>query len=137
MRDRRHADNRRHLLGMLGLWHRRPDAGLKVESRELAISIFDVGIRNRLQIPQSKHGDVGLRGPADQDRFLELNLTQETLRFEEIPGAIPNRGLLRLPRWCSYPHRSSAPKRMPGNALERPPNDIETAPRPGPLQAFE
>ena len=30
-----------------------------------------------------------------QDRFLELNLTQETLEFEEIPGAIPNRGLLQ------------------------------------------
>lgn len=30
-----------------------------------------------------------------QDRFLELNLTQETLRFEEIPGPIPNRGLLQ------------------------------------------
>jgi hypothetical protein len=29
-----------------------------------------------------------------QDRFLELNLTNETLEFEEIPGAIPNRGLL-------------------------------------------
>jgi hypothetical protein len=28
-----------------------------------------------------------------QDRFLELNLTAETLVFEEIPGAIPNRGL--------------------------------------------
>jgi hypothetical protein len=28
-----------------------------------------------------------------QDRFLELNLTSETLEFEEIPGAIPNRGL--------------------------------------------
>jgi hypothetical protein len=27
-----------------------------------------------------------------QDRFLELNLTNETLEFEEIPGAIPNRG---------------------------------------------
>jgi hypothetical protein len=27
-----------------------------------------------------------------QDRFLELNLTTETLEFEEIPGAIPNRG---------------------------------------------
>jgi hypothetical protein len=34
-------------------------------------------------------------GPADQDRFLELNLTEETLRFEEIPGPIPNRGLLQ------------------------------------------
>jgi hypothetical protein len=34
-------------------------------------------------------------GPPDQDRFLELNLTEETLRFEEIPGAIPNRGLLQ------------------------------------------
>ncbi len=34
-------------------------------------------------------------GPADQDRFLELNLTEETLQFEEIPGAIPNRGLLQ------------------------------------------
>jgi hypothetical protein len=32
--------------------------------------------------------------PSDrQDRFLELNLTSETLVFEEIPGAIPNRGL--------------------------------------------
>src|ERR1700746_2211321 len=30
-----------------------------------------------------------------QDRFLELNLTEETLRFEEIPGPIPNRGLLQ------------------------------------------
>jgi hypothetical protein len=29
----------------------------------------------------------------NQDRFLELNLTEETLVFEEIPGAIPNRGL--------------------------------------------
>ena len=28
-----------------------------------------------------------------QDRFLELNLTSETLVFEEIPGATPNRGL--------------------------------------------
>jgi hypothetical protein len=28
-----------------------------------------------------------------QDRFLELNLTSETLAFEVIPGAIPNRGL--------------------------------------------
>ena len=30
-----------------------------------------------------------------QDRFLELNLTTETIQFEEIPGAIPNRGLLQ------------------------------------------
>lgn len=29
-----------------------------------------------------------------QDRFLELNLTTEALVFSEIPGAIPNRGLL-------------------------------------------
>ena len=29
-----------------------------------------------------------------QDRFLELNLTSETLAFQEIPGDIPNRGLL-------------------------------------------
>jgi LysM domain len=34
-------------------------------------------------------------GPPNQDRFLELNLTKETLRFEEIPGPIPNRGLLQ------------------------------------------
>lgn len=33
--------------------------------------------------------------PASQDRFLELNLTEETLQFEDIPGAIPNRGLLQ------------------------------------------
>ena len=30
-----------------------------------------------------------------QDRFLELNLTDETLQFEEINGEIPNRGLLQ------------------------------------------
>jgi hypothetical protein len=30
---------------------------------------------------------------AQQDRFLELNLTNETLMFTEIPGPIPNRGL--------------------------------------------
>jgi hypothetical protein len=30
-----------------------------------------------------------------QDRFLELNLTRETLEFEAIKGAIPNRGLLQ------------------------------------------
>jgi hypothetical protein len=29
-----------------------------------------------------------------QDRFLELNLTKETLVFKQINGAIPNRGLL-------------------------------------------
>jgi LysM repeat protein len=30
-----------------------------------------------------------------QDRFLELNLTDEVLEFEEISGEIPNRGLLQ------------------------------------------
>jgi hypothetical protein len=30
-----------------------------------------------------------------QDRFLELNLTKESLKFETISGAIPNRGLLQ------------------------------------------
>jgi phage tail protein X len=34
-------------------------------------------------------------GPQNQDRFLELNLTDETLKFEEIPGPIPNRGFLQ------------------------------------------
>ena len=34
-------------------------------------------------------------GPPNQDRFLELNQTLETLQFEEIPGDIPNRGLLQ------------------------------------------
>jgi len=33
--------------------------------------------------------------PPGQDRFLELNLTDETIQFENIPGAIPNRGLLQ------------------------------------------
>jgi hypothetical protein len=33
--------------------------------------------------------------PPTQDRFLELNLTHETLEFTEIPGEIPNRGLLQ------------------------------------------
>jgi hypothetical protein len=32
--------------------------------------------------------------PDSQDRFLELNLTEETLVFTAINGAIPNRGLL-------------------------------------------
>ncbi|MCB2399349.1 heme-binding protein [Rhizobium ruizarguesonis] len=30
-----------------------------------------------------------------QDRFLELNLTDEQIEFSEIPGSIPNRGLLQ------------------------------------------
>jgi hypothetical protein len=30
-----------------------------------------------------------------QDRFLELNLTSETLEFDVIPGQIPNRGFLQ------------------------------------------
>jgi hypothetical protein len=34
-------------------------------------------------------------GPVGQDRFLELNETNETLQFTEIPGDIPNRGLLQ------------------------------------------
>nr|WP_294509602.1 heme-binding protein [uncultured Rhodopila sp.] len=39
---------------------------------------------------------VGLPGdPPKQDRFLELNLTSETLQFTRIPGQIPNRGLLQ------------------------------------------
>src|ERR1700759_4529604 len=39
---------------------------------------------------------VGLPGdPANQDRFLELNLTSETLTFTPIPGEITNRGLLQ------------------------------------------
>jgi hypothetical protein len=33
--------------------------------------------------------------PATQDRFLELNLTTETIQFEEISGPIPNRGFLQ------------------------------------------
>jgi len=33
--------------------------------------------------------------PANQDRFLELNLTTETLEFDAIPGPIPNRGFLQ------------------------------------------
>jgi len=30
-----------------------------------------------------------------QDRFLELNETSETLTFEDVPGGVPNRGLLQ------------------------------------------
>jgi hypothetical protein len=33
--------------------------------------------------------------PPGQDRFLELNLTNEQLDFTRIPGPIPNRGLLQ------------------------------------------
>lgn len=33
--------------------------------------------------------------PPGQDRFLEINVTNETLQFESIPGSIPNRGLLQ------------------------------------------
>ena len=39
---------------------------------------------------RAKAGD-----PPGQDRFLEINVTSETLTFEEIPGNIPNRGLLQ------------------------------------------
>lgn len=43
----------------------------------------------------TKLGPSGPNPPPNQDRFLELNLTQETLDFEEISGPIPNRGLLQ------------------------------------------
>jgi hypothetical protein len=33
--------------------------------------------------------------PADQDHFLELNLTSDQIEFTEISGPIPNRGLLQ------------------------------------------
>lgn len=36
-----------------------------------------------------------LPDPPNQDRFLELNLTDEILEFARIPGKIPNRGLLQ------------------------------------------
>ncbi len=42
-----------------------------------------------------KLGPSGPNPPPNQDRFLELNLTQETLDFNEIAGPIPNRGLLQ------------------------------------------
>ena len=44
-----------------------------------------------------------LHDPAQpkQDHFLELNLTAETLEFNEISGPIPNRGLLQ-PDICMY-----------------------------------
>jgi hypothetical protein len=32
---------------------------------------------------------------SESDRFLEINMTKETLEFDVIPGAIPNRGLLQ------------------------------------------
>jgi hypothetical protein len=35
------------------------------------------------------------QSPPNQDRFLELNETTEILQFVEIPGDIPNRGLLQ------------------------------------------
>ncbi len=38
---------------------------------------------------------AGPGDPPSQDRFLELNLTTETLEFEEISGPIPNRGFLQ------------------------------------------
>src|SRR5258708_747215 len=44
-------------------------------------------------------------GPPGQDRFLELNETAEVLQFVEIPGDIPNRGLLQADialHGCTY-----------------------------------
>lgn len=38
----------------------------------------------------------GLQQQPPQDRFLELNETTEILQFVEIPGDIPNRGLLQI-----------------------------------------
>jgi hypothetical protein len=38
----------------------------------------------------------GLQQQPPQDRFLELNETSEVLQFVEIPGDIPNRGLLQM-----------------------------------------
>jgi hypothetical protein len=43
----------------------------------------------------AKVGASGPNPPPNQDRFLELNLTHETLEFDVISGKIPNRGLLQ------------------------------------------
>jgi hypothetical protein len=63
VRYRGHSNNGGHLLGMLRLRHRSPDAGLEMKSRGFTIRIFDVRIRDGLQIPQAKHVDIGCNKP--------------------------------------------------------------------------
>src|SRR5580704_12349929 len=101
--------------GMLGLRHSCPDAGLEVKSRRLAIRIFDVRIGDRLQIPQPKHVDVGLKQTAIWYRAQDLFKPQRFLGEVEFQEAI----LIR---------------RSP---LKRSPDDIKASSRPGSFQTFK
>src|ERR1700720_742167 len=115
VRYRCHADNRRDLLGMVGLRHSCPDAGLEVKSRRLAIRIFDVRIGDRLQIPQPKHVDVGLKQTAIWYRARDLFKSQRLLGQVELQEAI----LIRRP------------------PLKWSPDHIEASSRPGSSQTFK
>jgi hypothetical protein len=68
-------------------------------SAALAIPAVPLGLLQSLPGTWQGNGFNQIWRPFDglpaQDRFLELNLTSETLQFEEIPGEIPNRGLLQ------------------------------------------
>lgn len=57
----------------------------------------DLGLLEKLQGQWKGTGFNAIWRPSSvtQDRFLELNVTEETLEFTRIPGNIPNRGLLQ------------------------------------------
>jgi hypothetical protein len=65
--------------------------------RQLAAAANPLGPLAELAGTWKGHGFNQIWRPfhGTQDRFLELNETNETLQFEEIPGDIPNRGFLQ------------------------------------------
>src|SRR6516225_5108961 len=99
---------------MVGLWHRRPDAGLEVKPCRLAVLLY-VRIGDRLQVPQSEHVDIGLKQTAIWYRPRNFFESQRLLGEVEFQEAI-------LFWW---------------RAVKWPPDDIEASSRPGSLQTFE
>src|SRR6516225_3189636 len=99
---------------MVGLWHRRPDAGLQVKPCRLAVLPY-VRIGDRLQVPQSEHVDIGLKQTAIWDWPRNLFESQRLLGEIELQESI-------LIWWC---------------AVKRPPDDIEASSCPGSLQTCE
>ena len=94
---------------MVGLWYRCPDAGLEVKPCRLAILLY-VRIRDRLQVPETEHLDIGLKQPAIWDRpryFFESQSLLGDVEFQEP-----------VLTWLAV----------------GPPDDIEASPSPGSLQ---
>src|SRR5260221_6306166 len=100
---------------MLGLWDGRPDAGLEVKRRGFVVSTFHIRIGDRLQIPQAKHVDVGLKQAPIWYGSRNLVKFQSLLSEIEFQEAI-------LVWWPS---------------LKWPPDYIKARSRPGSFQSFQ